>query len=86
MLLVDEQPRQGDLRLRYDSERGLCSFAEGILEGVGNLYGEKVTNQQPRCVHEGHPYCDLVVTVEGAAGEDPFYGLDEPEPPQHRPP
>lgn len=85
VLLVDEQPREGDLRLRYDSERGLCSFAEGILEGVGNLYGEKVAVEQPCCVHEGHPYCDLVLTVEGAAGEDPFYGLDELDPPRGAP-
>lgn len=79
ILLVDESPREGDLRLRYDSERGLCSFAEGILEGVGNLYGEKVTIQQPCCVHEGHPYCDLVLTVEGAVNEGPFDGMGEPD-------
>lgn len=77
---IDDDPTHGDLRLRYDSGRGLCSFAEGLIEGTGNLYGEKVTIEQPRCVHEGYPYCDLVLTIEGAAGEDPFFGLEAPEP------
>lgn len=76
---IDDDPREGDLRLRYDSDRGLCSFAEGLIEGTGQLYGEKVTIEQPCCVHEGHPYCDLVLTIEGAAGEDPFLDLDDRE-------
>lgn len=72
---IDEHPDRGDLRLRYASDRGLCSFGEGLIQGAGNLYGEKVTVEQPRCVHEGDPHCDLVVMIEGDAQVDPFETL-----------
>lgn len=62
---IDEAPAEGDLLLRYNSGRGLCSFAEGLLEGTADLYGETITVEQPACVHEGDPHCDLVLTVEG---------------------
>ncbi len=81
---VEEHPPGGDLRLRYESYRGLCSFAEGLIEGVGNLYGEKVTIQQPRCVHEKDPHCDLVITAQGDADKDPFGTLDLHAPPRAR--
>lgn len=75
VLHLDNDPPSGDLLLRYDSPRGLCSFAEGILEGVGNLYGEKVTIDQPQCVHKGDPHCDLILITEGQVDEAPFETL-----------
>lgn len=62
---VEEHPDEGDLLLRYTSTRGLCSFAEGLLQGTGDLYGEEIDVEQPSCVHEGDDHCDLVLQVEG---------------------
>jgi hypothetical protein len=67
---LDEDPEDGNLSLRYESERGLCSFAEGLLLGTGDRYGEEIGVQQPRCVHEGDSYCDLVLTVEASTSRE----------------
>lgn len=65
---VDEDPDDGDLLLRYRSERGLCSFAEGLLLGTADRYDERVDVHQPDCVHEGDPHCDLMLDVEPMTG------------------
>lgn len=49
------------LELAYASERGLCAFAEGLLEGAAAHYGERASIEQPECVHRGGERCVLRV-------------------------
>lgn len=51
----------------YDSERGLCDLATGLLRGVGEYYGEPLSVTERRCMQEGGPRCELVVRRAGGA-------------------
>ena len=51
------------LILDYDSRRGLCAFAEGLLSGAGEYFGEDVRIDQPLCMHRGDDVCRLVITT-----------------------
>lgn len=66
---VDEHPEQGDLMLRYRSTRGLCYFAEGLLHGTADHYGEQVNVEQPSCVHKSDDHCDLLLQVHSTPDE-----------------
>ncbi len=48
--------------LGYESHRGLCAFAEGLLEGAADHYGEQATIEQSACAKRGDPRCVLDVT------------------------
>ncbi|WP_435344632.1 heme NO-binding domain-containing protein [Haloarchaeobius sp. HRN-SO-5] len=55
--------------IRYGSDRELCKLAEGIIDGVGEHYGESYDIAHGTCQHVGDPHCDLVVrrtTLESA--------------------
>lgn len=58
---VDEDPDEGDLLISYKSSRGLCSFAEGLIDGTADLYQEAVHIEQPACVHEGDDHCEILI-------------------------
>ncbi|MFN2628903.1 MAG: V4R domain-containing protein [Gaiellaceae bacterium] len=45
----------------YYSPRKLCAFAEGLLLGAGDHYGETVAIEQPKCMHRGDPRCHLEI-------------------------
>lgn len=49
------------LVMGYQSPRKLCAFAEGLLLGAGDHYGETVTIEQPLCMNRGEPHCRLVI-------------------------
>lgn len=55
-----EQPGTGALVIHYDSTRRLCSFAEGMIEGAADHFGESVHLEQPECVKRGDARCTLV--------------------------
>ena len=55
------------LGLTYESHRALCSFAEGLIEGAADHFGERVNIQQPRCSKNGDPKCFLEVRFDPAA-------------------
>ena len=46
----------------YYSPRKLCAFAEGLLLGAADHYGETVTIDQPRCMKRGDERCSLEIT------------------------
>jgi predicted hydrocarbon binding protein len=48
----------------YRSERQLCSFAEGLIEGAAAHYGEKASIEQQRCMKRGDPKCLLEISFE----------------------
>lgn len=51
----------GVLVMGYRSPRKLCSFAEGLLAGAADHYGEHVTIQQPSCMKRGDDRCVLEI-------------------------
>jgi hypothetical protein len=53
---------RGELLLMgYRSPRKLCSFAEGLLLGAADHYGERLTIEQPRCMKRGDDRCVLEI-------------------------
>ncbi len=55
-----------EVRVLYNSSRGLCSLARGLLTGAGEHFAQPVTVTQERCVHRGDAFCELVVRDAGA--------------------
>ena len=51
----------GKLVMEYSSPRKLCAFAEGLLLGAGDHFGESVAIEQPCCMHRGDPQCRLEI-------------------------
>ena len=47
----------------YRSERGLCFFGQGLIEGAGDHFGENLKVAQPTCQHRGDPECTFEVIV-----------------------
>ncbi len=54
------------LILGYDSPRKMCAFAEGLIEGAGDHYGEGVSITQQSCMKLGDPKCLLQVSFESS--------------------
>jgi len=54
------------LSLTYTSHRGLCSFAEGLVEGSADHYGETVTITQTECSKRGDENCTLRIAFQKA--------------------
>ncbi|MFN2640649.1 MAG: heme NO-binding domain-containing protein [Actinomycetota bacterium] len=50
---------ENDLGLAYHSHRNLCSFAEGLIEGSADHFGEAVDITQATCSKRGDQLCDL---------------------------
>lgn len=53
--------REDALGLSYQSHRNLCSFAEGLIEGAGDHFGEDVSIAQGSCTKRGDDTCHLVL-------------------------
>jgi len=47
--------------VRYTSDRELCDLAKGLLQGIGDYYGENLAVSEHRCMHDGADSCDLEV-------------------------
>lgn len=45
------------LVMDYRSSRRLCAFAEGLLLGAGDHFGQQVAIEQPECMHRGDERC-----------------------------
>jgi predicted hydrocarbon binding protein len=63
-LLEDANPpsfdvkREGkDIIMEYQSDRKLCFFVEGLLEGLALSFQKKVKYTQTECTHKGHDHC-----------------------------
>jgi hypothetical protein len=59
-----ESPGDGQLALGYQSARKLCSFAEGLIEGAAENFGEEVSMEQPRCMKRGDEKCLIVCSFK----------------------
>jgi hypothetical protein len=49
------------LVMGYRSPRKLCSFAEGLLLGSADHFGERLTIEQPSCMKRGDAQCVLEI-------------------------
>jgi hypothetical protein len=56
------------LVMGYRSRRGLCAFAEGLIAGAADHYGETVSIEQPRCMKRGGSKCVLEISFGSAGG------------------
>lgn len=57
----------GGLRMEYQSPRGLCSLAEGMITGAGEHFGQVVTITRPSCRQRGDDTCLLDCAFADAA-------------------
>jgi hypothetical protein len=57
---------EGPLRMGYRSQRRLCSFAEGLIEGAAEHFGERVEISQPTCMKRGDEQCLLEISFAAA--------------------
>ena len=62
--LVSGEDEDG-LLLAYDSHRGLCAFAEGLILGTADHYGETVVVDQTECAQLGAAHCVLRTSTVG---------------------
>ena len=61
----DFEVRDGGVVMGYRSPRKLCSFAEGLLLGAADHYGERLTVEQPVCMKRGDAQCVLEIAFAG---------------------
>jgi hypothetical protein len=57
----DFDSRDELLVMGYRSPRKLCSFAEGLLLGAADHFGERLTIEQPACMKRGDERCVLEI-------------------------
>lgn len=57
----------GTLTMGYASQRRLCHFGEGLVEGTAAHYGEAVDISQPSCMRRGDSSCELRIEFSGSA-------------------
>jgi hypothetical protein len=57
-----ETSAQQALVLHYQSPRMMCKFAEGLVEGAAEYFGQHVSIYQPSCVHHGASACAIHCT------------------------
>jgi hypothetical protein len=59
-----ESSADSGVTLGYQSARKLCSFAEGLIEGAAEYFGEEVSMEQPMCMKRGDEKCLIVCSFE----------------------
>ena len=52
------------LVMEYNSKRKLCMFAEGLIEGAAEYFGEAPAIEQTRCMHRGDEKCVLRISLQ----------------------
>lgn len=52
--------------VEYGSDRMLCDVTMGLIEGIGEHYGEPLDVEEIACMHDDAPKCELVVTDAAA--------------------
>ncbi|MHA1973124.1 MAG: heme NO-binding domain-containing protein [Candidatus Hodarchaeales archaeon] len=63
-LLKLEKTDDDRIFLHYQSTRKLCDFLEGLIDGVADKYGEKITYHHIQCMKEGADECILELTFK----------------------
>lgn len=55
---------ENTLRLQYQSPRPLCYLCEGLIQGLAQHNGERVSTTQTECIHEQGNRCVIEVTKQ----------------------
>jgi hypothetical protein len=50
---------ENKMTMIYHSQRQLCSFMMGLVEGVGDLYNEQIIIKKDKCTLKGDDYCEV---------------------------
>ncbi len=58
----DTEARDGAMLLHYQSERGLCVLAEGMVLGTGDWFDTPIAVEHVKCIHRGDSSCLMRVT------------------------
>jgi hypothetical protein len=61
-----DDSKPDELSISYTSKRRLCSFAEGLLLGTCDHFGEENTVSHVRCMKHGDPDCVLKLSASAA--------------------
>jgi predicted hydrocarbon binding protein len=48
-----------ELTMIYASDRKLCPLAEGLIDGVAEVFEQKISISHPQCMHDGADSCRL---------------------------
>ena len=59
------------LLLKYRSERNLCAFMEGLLEGAAAFFETEIRYQHDPCKHAGHDHCGFTIEFLDGPLDDP---------------
>jgi len=59
--VIVEEINQNQCKLFYKSERKLCKLLEGLLEGVADHFGQKVSYSHQKCMQDDNDECILDV-------------------------
>lgn len=62
------QPEADVLVVDYSSQRKLCSLMEGLLDGLGDHFGEVIEHHQARCLHRGDSACEFHIKFATLSG------------------
>jgi len=54
-----EDPAADKLVMIYSSKRRLCQLAKGLITGVGKIYNENISINEPECACKGSEKCRL---------------------------
>ncbi len=54
-----EDPADDKLVMIYTSQRKLCPLAEGLIDGVAEVFDQPIEISHPQCMHDGAESCRL---------------------------
>jgi predicted hydrocarbon binding protein len=57
------------VRITYDSDRQLCDVAFGAIQGVGDMFDERLVFEEETCMLEGDDACTFTITRSQADAE-----------------
>ena len=60
--LVIERRGPTEVLIIYSSQRKLCDFARGLIEGLAQFFDESVHISEQSCMHERAPSCRILVS------------------------
>lgn len=63
-----EHVSETTLVVEYRSDRRMCGFAEGLILGAVDWYGESAVLGQDACMHDGAPACLIRCDFDAASG------------------
>lgn len=61
--LLYDQPQDNVLIVRYLSQRKMCHFAEGLILGAAEHFGESAILSQSKCLCKGDEHCLIRVEI-----------------------